>query len=312
MSEQRLPHGNRRGAIKLAQITVFTPSYNRADLLPRGYASLKRQTCKDFVWLIVDDGSVDDTRTLVESWQKTETEFEIRYVYKENGGLHTGYNTAIAHLDTELAVCVDSDDYLTDTAIEQVLSFWNAHGSDRLAGVIALDGTEDGMTIGDPLPDRKQLNLIDLLVGKYPIQNGDRKLFVRSDLYKSVAPQMTFPGEKNFNPHYMHLQISMHYDFLILNQVLCIVEYQPGGMTNSIFRQYRNSPRSFAQTRRLYLTFPNTGFAFRFKQCIHYVSSCILGKERHFIRTSPAKALTVLAIPFGLALSLLVMYKSRR
>lgn len=295
----------------MAQITVFTPSYNRADLLPRGYAALKRQTCKDFVWLIVDDGSADDTRTLVESWRNTEKEFEIRYVYKENGGLHTGYNAAIERLDTELAVCVDSDDYLTDTAIERVLEFWKEHGSDSLAGVIALDGTDTGEVIGDPLPNQKQINLVDLLVGKYPIRSGDRKLFIRSDLYKSVAPQMSFSGEKNFNPHYMHLQIGEKYDFLTLNEVLCIVEYQPGGMTNSIFRQYYNSPKSFAQTRRLYLSFRNTPFLFRFKQCIHYVSSCILARECHFIKTSPAKVLTFLAIPFGFVLSRIIIYKAK-
>lgn len=296
----------------MAQITVFTPTYNRADLLYRGYEALKRQTCKDFIWLIVDDGSTDNTREVVKSWKNEETSFEIQYVYKENGGLHTGYNTAIALLETELAVCVDSDDYLTDNAIERVLQFWKDNGNQMMAGIVALDGDESGNTIGDPLPDQKQLNLIDLLLGKYPIKNGDRKLFIRSDLYKSVAPQKTFQGEKNFNPHYMHLQISRDYDFLVLNEVLCIVEYQEGGMSNGIFRQYYNSPRSFAETRRLYLSFPNAGVGFRFKQCIHYVSSSILAKDMHFIKASPAKLMTVVAIPFGFLLSRVIIRKAKQ
>lgn len=296
----------------MAQITVFTPTYNRADLLYRGYEALKRQTCKDFIWLIVDDGSTDNTREVVKSWQNEETTFEIQYVYKENGGLHTGYNTAIALLETELAVCVDSDDYLTDNAIERALGFWKDNGNQTLAGIVALDGDKSGNVIGDPLPDQKQLNLIDLLLGKYPIKNGDRKLFIRSDLYKSVAPQKTFQGEKNFNPHYMHLQISQNYDFLVLNEVLCIVEYQAGGMSNGIFRQYYNSPRSFAETRRLYLSFRNAGVGFRFKQCIHYVSSSILARDMHFVKTSPAKLMTVAAIPFGFLLSRVIIYKSKR
>lgn len=296
----------------MAKITVFTPTYNRADLLPRGYEALKRQTCKDFVWLIVDDGSTDHTRQVVEKWQEAETDFEIRYVYQENGGLHTGYNTAISMLDTEFAVCVDSDDYLTDNAIERVLEFWAVHGGDDLAGVVALDGDSSGAVIGDPLPEQKQINLIDLLLGKYSIRNGDRKLFIRSCLYKSVAPQMTFPGEKNFNPHYMHLQISQNYDFLVLNEIVCVVEYQGSGMSNGMFRQYYSSPRSFAQTRRLYLSFPNAGFGFRLKQCIHYVSSSILAGDKKFIQSSPAKLMTIAAIPFGIALFLYISIRVKR
>ena len=294
----------------MARITVFTPTYNRADLLHRGYEALQRQTCHDFIWLIIDDGSTDSTREIVAEWQQADNPFEIRYVYKSNGGLHTGYNAAIERLDTELAVCIDSDDYLTDTAIDRILQFWDKHRSESVAGIVALDGTENGAIIGDPLPALRQINLIDLLTGKYKIKNGDRKLIIRSSLYQEVAPQKTFPGEKNFNPHYMHLQISKEYDFLVLNEVLCIVDYQPDGMTNSIIKQYYNSPRSFAETRRLYLSFKNTSLLFRFRQCIHYVSSSILAGDKEFLLTSPAKALTFAAIPFGYILSLYVKHKA--
>ena len=293
----------------MARITVFTPTYNRADLLHRGYKALQRQTCHDFIWLIIDDGSTDSTQEIVAKWQQADNPFEIRYVYKANGGLHTGYNAAIERLDTELAVCIDSDDYLTDTAIERILQFWDEQGNNSVAGIVALDGLEDGTMIGDPLPACRQINLIDLLLGKYKIKNGDRKLIIRSSLYQEVAPQKTFPGEKNFNPHYMHLQISKNHDFLVLNEVLCIVEYQPNGMTNSIIKQYYNSPRSFAETRRLYLSFENAGLLFRFRQCIHYVSSSILAGDIGFLSTSPAKALTFAAIPFGFILSLYIWYK---
>ena len=84
-------------------ITVFTPTYNRANLLKRGYEALKRQSLKDFEWLIVDDGSTDNTREVVNSWIEA-NQIPIRYIYKENGGLHTGYNTAIQNINTELCV----------------------------------------------------------------------------------------------------------------------------------------------------------------------------------------------------------------
>lgn len=295
----------------MVPLTVFTPAYNRADLLPRCFESMKRQTNKSFIWMIIDDGSTDNTRQLVESWMAQPQEFAIVYYYKENGGLHTAYNEAIAHVETELCVCIDSDDFMPDDAVEKILTCWAEKGSEKVAGIVGLDYDLDGRTIGDPLPDQPTVNLIDLLVGRYPIRQGDRTNVVRTELYKKYAPMKVFPGEKNFNPHYMHLQISMEYDFLVLNENLRYVDYQQGGMSDSMYRQYRNSPRSFAQIRKLYLTFPDAGLKFRMRQCIHYVSSSIISKNRSFLKESPAKLLTVLALPFGAMLAGWIFFKTK-
>ena len=296
----------------MVSLTVFTPAYNRAELLPRCYESIKRQTNKNFIWMIIDDGSTDNTRTLVEGWLKEPLDFEIVYYYKENGGLHTAYNEAIAHIETELCVCIDSDDFMPDNAVERILEFWAAHGSDRVAGIVGVDHDLNDRIIGDPLPDQKTVNLIDLLVGRYPIVNGDRTNVVRTELYKKYAPMKVFPGEKNFNPHYLHLQISQEYDFLVLNENLRFVDYQPGGMSASMWKQYRSSPRSFAETRKLYLSFPNTGFKFRFRHCVHYVSSSVLAGNRRFLVESPVKGLTLLAMPLGVLLAAVTCYKTRK
>lgn len=295
----------------MIKLTVFTPAYNRADLLPRCFESMKRQTNQNFIWMIIDDGSTDNTRQLVEGWLAQPLNFPIEYYYKENGGLHTTYNEAISHINTELCVCIDSDDFMPDDAVEKILSFWEANGSDRVAGIVGLDFDLEGNVIGDPLPERATVNLIDLLIGKYDLNNGDRTNVVRTELYKKYAPMKVFPGEKNFNPHYLHLQISMEYDFLVLNENLRFVEYQPGGMSDSMYRQYRNSPKSFAEIRKLYLSFPNASLWFRLRQCIHYVSSSIIGKNRSFLKESPAMLLTVLAMPFGAALAALIYFKTK-
>lgn len=260
----------------MPKLTIFTPTYNRAHTLPRIYESLCRQSSKDFLWLIVDDGSTDATSALVCQWQAQRNGFEIQYIYKENGGLHTAYNAAIAELHTELAMCIDSDDWLADGAVKSVLQKWETDGSSRVAGIEALDCYADGTIIGDMLPEQHTINLIDLLVGKYHIKNGDRKLIVRSDLYQAVAPMPTLNREKNFNPHYMHLQISLKYDFLVMNEPICVVEYQPDGMSQNIFKQYRDSPHSFAQLRRLCMQFRDAPLLFKVKNAIHYDSSCIL------------------------------------
>jgi len=297
----------------MVKLTVFTPAYNRGDLLERCYESMKRQTSKAFIWLIVDDGSTDDTAERVKRWMAEPQSFEIQYLYKENGGLHTAYNAAIAHMDTELCVCIDSDDFMPDDAVETILDFWNKHGSDEVAGIVGLDYDLKDHVIGDPLPDQKTVNLIDLLTGKYPIVNGDRTNVIRTELYKKFAPMKVFPGERNFNPHYMHLQISREYDFLVLNKNLRYVDYQPAGMSNSMLWQYRSSPNSFAEIRKLYLSFPGTSLKFRVRHSIHLVSSCILaGDVSRAVKESPRPVLAVLAMPFGFLLSRYVRYKVKK
>lgn len=294
-------------------LTVFTPAYNRASLLERCYASLKRQTCKDFVWIVIDDGSVDNTAELVHRWIETENDFEISYYYKENGGLHTAYNLAIEKLETELAVCIDSDDFMPDNAVEIILDFWKKNGSDKYAGITGLDfDANTNINIGGFYPeDRKSINLIDVLVGRYPSVYGDKKHVVRTELYKQVAPVDSFDGEKNYNPHILHLKISREYDFLILNENLCYVDYQETGMTNNMYAQYYNSPNSFAEIRLLYLSFENIPFKFKLRCCVHYDSSCILAKRKGFIGKCPCSTLALLCLPFGFALSRLILYKNR-
>lgn len=296
----------------MVPITVFTPAYNRADLLKRCYESMCRQTNKNFIWMVIDDGSTDNTKEVVDLWMLNNNGFEIQYYYKENGGLHTAYNEAIEHIDTELCVCIDSDDYMPDNAVEIILDFWKKNGSNEYAGIVGLDYTIDNHVIGDLLPDKKSINLIDLLIGKYHIHNGDRTNVVRTELYKKVAPMISFKGERNFSPHYMHLQISKNYDFLVLNKNLRYVEYQADGMSNSIFKQYLNSPNSFIETRKLYLSLPGISWKFKLRQSIHLVSSGIIANKMiEVLKYIPSFGMTVLAVPCGLLLSKYIRIKAK-
>ncbi len=293
-------------------LTIFTPTYNRAHLLTRCYESLQKQSNKNFIWMVIDDGSEDGTGELVKKWIQSEDSFRIHYYYKENGGLHTAYNKAIEHIDTELSVCIDSDDFMPCEAVDIILSFWEKFGSDHYAGIVGLDAYTDGKIIGDKLPDRLSVNLIDLFTGKYHITNGDRTNVVRSKLYREVFPMATYAHEKNFNPHYMHLQISKRYDFLILNKVLRIVEYQADGMTRNTLKQYYNSPRSFLETRLLYLSFKNTSWLFRLRHSIHLISSALLcHKVRYALKKTPHKITAITALPLGLLLSCYITIKGR-
>ena len=105
------------------KVTVFTPAYNRAYTLGRLYESLLKQTDKRFCWLIVDDGSTDQTEELVSNWIK-ENRIDIEYYKQENQGKPAAHNTGVELTKTELFTCVDSDDYLTDNAVGEILNAW--------------------------------------------------------------------------------------------------------------------------------------------------------------------------------------------
>lgn len=295
------------------KLTVFTPTYNRQELLFRCYESLKRQTDKEFIWIIIDDGSTDRTRDEVQKWILNEVEFEIQYYYKQNGGLHTAYNLAIEKIQTELCVCIDSDDFMPDNAVELIRNYWDKYGTAEYAGIVGLDYDLDDHVIGDLLPNQKSVNLIDLLTNKYHINNGDRTNVVRTELYKQYAPMKVFPGEKNFNPHYMHLQICQEKEFLVLNENLRYVEYQAGGMSDMILKQYKNSPNSFAEIRKLYLSFPETSWRFKIRHTIHYISSCMMAKKIFEpIKFCDWKLLTLLLYPIAGGLTLYIFAKTRK
>ena len=290
-------------------ITVFTPTYNRAYILGKCYESLNRQTCKDFVWLIIDDGSVDGTGDLVHSWMKKDNGYEIRYIRKENGGLHTGYNAAIEVMDTELSVCIDSDDSMPEDAIETILREWETcRSNEQIAGLVGLDYADSGELIGKLLPEEEQINAAALLCVP---GMGDKKYVVRNDLLRSVAPMPVYPGEKNFNPHYFIIRLSREYLFRPVNHCLCLVDYQPDGMTANIWKQYVSSPNSFAELRRVILEVPGMTGKYRFKTAAHYVASSLMAKQNRILRRSPAKLLTLLAWPTGLAILALMRYQTR-
>lgn len=125
---------------------------------------------------------------------------------------------------------------------------------------------------------------------------------MRTELMRSVAPQIGFEGEKNFNPAYMLAQVWDKLPLLIINENLCFVDYQLGAdsMSQGIFKQYLNSPRSYAKMRIMHLKLQRYNYSLKFKEAAHYISSCIISKDKNWLRNSPMKLTTILAIPLGL------------
>ena len=282
------------------RLTVFTPAYNRAHTLLRTFASLRGQSCKDFIWLVIDDGSTDNTAELVKSWQGMDPGFEIRYVYKENGGMHTAHNTAYSLIDTELNVCIDSDDAMGDEAVRKILSKWEAVREKGYAGIIGLDADFDGNVIGKGFPE----GLTETTVSGYYAAggSGDKKLVYRTDVIREFPPYPVFPGEKYVALSCKYRLIDQKYNMAVLDDVLCRVEYQADGSSRNMLRQYARNPRGFAFWRKLCMQYP-TGRKRLFVDCVHYVSSSVIARDPSFIKNSPRKLPTILALPFGLLLS---------
>ena len=291
----------------MAFITVFTPAYNRAHTLPRTYESLCQQDCKDFIWLIVDDGSSDNTAELVKEWQSKDKGFEIRYIYKENGGMHTAHNAAYDNIDTELNVCIDSDDCLAENAVKKILEKWNEVKDLGYAGLIGLDADLDGNLIGKGFPENSNETT---LTGYYASGGfGDKKLVYRTDIINKYPPYPVFEGEKYVALAYKYRLIDQDYKLAVTNEVLCNVEYQADGHSTGMWKEYLRSPKGFAFWRKVCMQYPESKKRLII-DCIHYCSSSLLAKDQSFVNNSPRKLLTLLCFPVGWVLSKIVQYKS--
>ncbi|MGN0251616.1 MAG: glycosyltransferase family 2 protein [Oliverpabstia sp.] len=292
----------------MAFLTVFTPAYNRAHTLPRTFESLCMQECKDFVWLVIDDGSTDGTADIVKNWQERENGFEIQYIYKENGGMHTAHNTAYENIHTELNICIDSDDKMAPGAVGKIKKIWETVRDKGYAGIIALDSDFMGNIIGKGFPD----DMVEITLGGYYAAGGkgDKKLIYRTDIINSVPPYPVFPGEKYVGLVYKYTLIDQKYKLYVMDDIVCEVEYQADGSTGTMWKQYLNNPNGFAFLRKVAMQYP-TSKKRLIRDCIHYCSSSQIAQNKNYIIESPRKILTIFCTPLGWILTLLIRKKGK-
>jgi len=280
-----------------AFLTVFTPAYNRAGTIKRTYQSLLNQDNKDFIWLVIDDGSVDNTGELVKGWMKEDNGFEIQYIYKQNGGMHTAHNTAYKNIHTELNVCIDSDDALAPGAVSSIYYKWQEVKDKGYAGIIGLDADMNtGKVIGTSFPEGMKETT---LTGFYAAGGkGDKKLVYRTDVINKYPAYPVFEGEKYVALAYKYRLIDQDYKLAVLNKVLCNVEYQPDGSSATMYQQYVKNPKGFAFWRKVCMQYPESKKRLLI-DCMHYVAESKLAGNKHYIQESPRKVLTALMVPAG-------------
>ncbi|MPQ42274.1 glycosyltransferase family A protein [Clostridium tarantellae] len=295
--------------MKKPLLTVFTPAYNRGYTIHKCYESLKRQTLKDFTWLVVDDGSTDNTKNLINQWIKEDNGFEIKYIYQKNQGMHGAHNTAYENIDTELNVCIDSDDYMPDYAVEKIKNFWEKNKNDNLAGIIALDAYENGEVIGSKFPEHLKRTTLFEINNTYKIP-GDKKLIYRSELTRDYKYPL-FEGERYVGLAYKYYKIDEKYEVATMNEKVCIVEYLEDGSSRNMIKQYKKNPKGFAFYRVENMKNSKATLKFKLKECVHYVASSIISKNKNFLKEVPCKMLTILAMPLGWLLYLHIIKNTK-
>ena len=229
------------------KITVFTPTYNRAYIIERCYLSLKKQSFHDFEWLVIDDGSTDETKELFENWIKEQNHFTIRYYWFENCGKQREINRALQLAKGELFFTVDSDDLLTNDALEKI-NAWDQEipKGEKFCGFAGSDGDMDGNPTN---PIFKERNIDVTFCNRYK-ESG---LFIGHDrpwvFYTEIHKKYLYPefaNEKFISEAVVWNRMAKDgYKIRCYNDVIYLIEHQDVGLTNHIQSILKNNPNGY-------------------------------------------------------------------
>lgn len=320
------------GELNKPLFTVFTPTFNRAHTLPRVYESLESQTYRNFEWIIVDDGSTDETHELVKAWQK-EADFSIRYFWQPNRGKHVAFNRGVKEAYGQFFLPLDSDDACVVNALERFKYYWNsipADKIDRFSGVCGLCQDQEGRLIGDRFPfDLTDSDSLEIFY-RYKVK-GDKWGFQRTNVLRHhLFPEL---DEVKFIPEgVVWNAIAKSHRIRFINEILLIVfRTEKTGSVDRLTQLLEHSPFTHAVGCALYYeTCLNEHIVwFRYaplefiRSAIHYIRFSLhsgKGTIQMFrnIRPVISKILILLAIPIGAFLytfekrdiSIISVYKS--
>lgn len=224
-------------------LTIFTPTYNRGKLLDRVYKSLVEQKCKDFEWLIVDDGSTDNTSAVVEQFIK-ERKIAVRYIYKENGGKHTAYNVAINNALGDLFLCLDSDDILAPNTVD-IIMHSNNKLQDNDCGFIGYKQDTKGKLLSARLQSDESTHYGLFQYGKKQNITGEFTFIFKKDIIQNYLYPV-FPNERFIGECVLYDKLEIDgYTFCPLKEVIEICEYQPKGLSNDFNGLMKKNPAGY-------------------------------------------------------------------
>ncbi len=281
-------------------LTIFTPTYNRGYILPQLYQSLIRQTDHNFIWMIVDDGSSDNTQQFVEEWKK-ENIVDIVYIHQTNQGKMQAHNVGVQNTTTELFVCVDSDDYLVVTAVETIIAKWlllTKNEKEIISGLVAYRGKNERAVIGNEFPEGIEFSPLSNLYQKGFV--GDTTLIFKTVILRAhMFPKIE--GEKFITEAFVYDQIDRKYSLCLIREVLTVCEYREDGLTKNGMKLVIQNPGGWAAysiqkgnyTKKFSKSFKNYAWA---------VSYRLMARRKKLPVRVERKLIYVLSAPLGLLL----------
>lgn len=275
-------------------ITIFTPSYNRANTLERLYVSLVQQTSKDFYWLIVDDGSTDQTEQIVAEWIKDD-KIEIQYYKQENQGKSMAHNKGVELTKTELFTCVDSDDYLSDNAVAEIEECWRNAGQTDV-GILAFKKSEERAVTKIAKGGKNVRTTLKNAYDNLGLVGDTMLVFKTSVIKKYCFPH--FEGEKFVPEGYLYDLIDQEGQLILLEEPLYICEYLPDGYTSNMAKLLKNNPQGYLAyiTQRLRI---DKTMKEKFLDSIRYVAMAIANGNKDIIRKAVYPMIALVAYPCG-------------
>ena len=273
------------------KITVFTPTYNREYLIENLYRSLQRQTVTDFEWLVVDDGSTDGTSAQFARWQKEENPFPIRYYWQPNGGKCRAINRGLELAAGELFFTVDSDDYLTDDALEKVLRWESELPKDqKYCGFAGNLGTAPDVTSNRIF----EAGAFDgTALDRYGLVDGERAMVFYTDIHRKY-PYPVFAEEKFMTEAVVWNRMAHDgYKMRFYNDIIWVYEYKEDGLTRAGNALFLNNPRGYGLWLREKSKYQKTSVKEKLK--MYYTFTCDLSS-----RLSSKKIAECIGAPWAL------------
>ena len=284
------------------ELTILTPTYNREVQLKDLFESLQKQTVKSFEWLIVDDGSSDTTKNTIENFTRRSA-FPIKYVYKNNGGKHTALNVGIKLITSDLVFIVDSDDILTDGAVETILTYHKKYkGYDGLCGYSFLRMYPDGKINGKLFPKNEWIaSLIESRINSDDASSDKAEVY-----YTDILKQYPFPeyeGEKFLGEDIVWIRIAKKFKMVHINEAIYIGAYLQEGLTNNRRKHNIESPVGCMNRAKEFMS-SDIKMKYRLKGALQYIIYGKFAKQSFtsLMKNTPNKSLTLCAIIPGVLL----------
>lgn len=283
-------------------LSIITPVYNREKLLEKCFQSLMLQTKKDFEWIIIDDGSTDNSLGVARSFK---ADFLIKVITKQNGGKHTALNASHPYIEGKYVLMLDSDDLLIPSAVEDVISGWNKYDNHDEIGIVTfLKGEDEQHPSCMAYPDDEEKPVDIIRYQRKCISSNDACEVIRTELFKEY-PFPVFEGEKFIAEGALWTRVGLTYKCVYINKVIYLADYLEGGLTKLGKPLRVHNPNGGMYVSNLGMCRKNF-LKSRIKNGLLYTCYGFFAKKSvaAMWKQSYSKVLMCLCLPFGFALYL--------